>query len=58
MVVKNKRELDQVSDPIEVFAIVRRHKLRLNAAKCIFGMSLENFSGHLVSRRGIETNLE
>ena len=56
MVVKRKIESDNVMDLTEVFAILKRHKLRLNAAKYAFGVSLEKFLGHLVTRRGIESN--
>ena len=34
MVVKSKRELDQIRDLTELFTILRNHKLRLNAGKC------------------------
>ena len=34
MVVKSKRELDQIRDLTELFTILRNHKLSLNAAKC------------------------
>ena len=48
MVVKSKKESDHVKDLTEVFTILRRHKLRLNAAKCSFGVSSGKFLGHLV----------
>ena len=34
MVVKSKEEFGHLSDLGEVFAILRKHKLRLNASKC------------------------
>ena len=55
MVVKRKRELDHVRDLIEVFTILKRHKLRLNATKCAFEVSSRKFLEHLVMRRGILT---
>ena len=58
MVVKRKKELDHVSDLTKVFAILKRHKLRLNTAKCVFRVSLGKFLGYLVTRRGIEVNPE
>ena len=58
MVVKSKKELDHVRDLIEVFVILKRHKLRLNAAKCAFRINSEKLLGHLVTRRGIEVNPE
>ncbi|GFS33557.1 hypothetical protein Acr_00g0029250 [Actinidia rufa] len=58
MVMKSKEELDHIRDLTEVFRILKKHKLRLNTAKCAFGVSSGNFLEHLVTRRGIEVNLE
>ncbi|GFZ14587.1 hypothetical protein Acr_24g0007770 [Actinidia rufa] len=58
MVVKRKGEPGHVRDLTEVFAILRKHKLRLNAANCAFEVSLGKFLGHLVTRREIEANPE
>ncbi|GFZ15662.1 hypothetical protein Acr_25g0000710 [Actinidia rufa] len=58
MVVKSKEESDHLRDLIEIFAILQQHKLRLNAAKCAFGVGSGKFLGHLVTRRGIEANPE
>ena len=56
MVVKSKEEPYHIKDLTEVFAILRRHKLRLNAVKCAFEVNLRKFWGHLMMRRGIEVN--
>ena len=58
MVVKSKKESNYIRDLIEVFTILRRHKLKLNATKCAFGVSSGKLLGHLVTRRGIEANPE
>ena len=58
IVVNSKRELDHVRDLAKVFKILRKHKLRLNTAKCAFEVSPEKFLGHMVTRQGIKTNLE
>ena len=58
MVVKSIEESDHIRDLTEIFAILQEHKLRLNAAKCAFGVSSGKFLGHLVTRRGIEANPE
>ena len=58
MVVKSREESDHIRDLTEVFAILRKNKLRLNAAKCAFGVGSGKFLGHLVTRRGIEANPE
>ena len=50
MVVKSKEEPDHIRDLTEVFTILKRHKLRLNATKCAFGVSSEKFLGHMVTR--------
>ena len=35
---------------------MRRHKLRLNASKCSFGVGSGKFLGYMVTHRGIEVN--
>ena len=39
IVVKIKEEPDHISDLIKAFTILRRHKLKLNTMKCVFGVS-------------------
>ena len=39
-----------------IFEILRRHKLRLNASKCSFGVRSGKFLGYMVTHRGIEVN--
>ena len=41
-----------------IFEILRKHKLRLNASKCSFGMGLGKFLGYMVTHHGIEVNLD
>ena len=38
MVVKNKVVPEHVGDLASIFGILRKHKLRLNASKCSFGV--------------------
>ena len=38
MVVKSKVEFEHVNDLEDIFRILRRHKLRLNASKCSFSV--------------------
>ena len=38
MVVKTKLESEHVNDLGNIFEILKRHKLRLNASKCSFGV--------------------
>ena len=54
--VKSKLESKHVNDLRNTFEILRRHKLRLNVAKCSFGVGLGKFLGYMVTHRGIELN--
>ena len=56
MVVKSKQEMQHVDDLKEVFEVLRRHKLRLNADKCVFGVGADKFLGYLITNREIEVN--
>ena len=58
MVVKSKTESKHVNDLRDIFRILRRHKLRLNASKCSFGVGLGKFLGYMVTHFGIEVNLD
>ena len=58
MVVKSKVVSEHVGDLKNIFEILRKHKLRLNASKCSFGMGLGKFLGNMVTHRGIEVNLD
>lgn len=56
LVVKSKQQTQHVEDLQGVFEVLRRHKLRLNAEKCAFGVGAGKFLGYLISSRGIEVN--
>ena len=56
MVVKNKVESEHVNDLRNIFEILRKHKLRLNAFKCSFGIGSGKFLGYMVTHRGIEVD--
>ena len=56
MVVKSKVASKHVGDLRNIFEILRRHKLRLNASKCSLGFGLGKFLGYTVTHRGIEVN--
>ena len=43
MVVKTKVVFEHVDDLTNIFGILRKHKLRLNASKCSFGVSSGKF---------------
>ena len=56
MVVKSKVVSEHVGDIGNIFEILRKHKLRLNASKCSFGVGSGKFLGYMVTHRGIEVN--
>ena len=56
MVVKSKVASDHVEDLTNIFEILKKHKLRLNAFKCSFGVGSGKFLGYMVTHRGIEVN--
>ena len=56
MVVKSKVVSEHVGDLGDTFEILRKYKLRLNASKCFFGVSLGKFLGYMVTHHGIEVN--
>ena len=58
MVVKSKLVSKHVGDLKNIFEILRKHKMRLNASKCSFGMGSGKFLGYMVTHRGIEVNLD
>ena len=56
MVVKSKVEAEHLEDLSDIFDVLKRHKLRLNASKCSFSVGSGNFLGYMVTHRGIEVN--
>ena len=56
MMVKSKLVTDHVGNLRNIFEILRKHKLRLNASKCSFGVGSGKFPGYMVTHRGIEIN--
>ena len=58
MVVKSKLVSEHLADLVNIFKILRRYKLRLNASKCSFGVGSGKFLGYMVTYRGIEVNTD
>ena len=58
MVVKSKLKSKHINNLGNIFEILKRHKLRLNASKCSFGVESGKFLGFMVTHRGIEVNLD
>ena len=53
MVVKSRRIEEHVPNLVKVFEILRRHKLLLNADKCVFSMGSGKFLGCMITTWGI-----
>ena len=56
MVVKSKMVTKHLGDLGNIFVVLWRHKLRLNASKCSFGVGSGKFLSYMVTHRGIEVN--
>ena len=56
--VKSKVVSKHVGDLGNIFKILRKHKLRLNASKCSFGVGSSKFLGYMVTHHGIEVNTD
>jgi hypothetical protein len=58
MLVKSTKSVNQVHDLHKVFETLKQYGMKLNPAKCTFGVSSGKFLGYMVSSRGIEANPE
>ena len=58
MLVKSKEEKDHLDDLKEMFDTLKQYSMKLNPAKCTFGVSSRKFLGFMISQRGIEANPE
>ena len=58
MVVKSKAKSEHVNELGNIFAILRKHKLRLNASKYSFGVGSGKFLGYMVTYCRIEVNFD
>ena len=56
MMVKSKMVSEHVGDLENIFEILRKHKLGLNASKCSFTVGSGKFLGYMVTHWGIEVN--
>ena len=56
MVLKSKVVFEHLGDLSNIFDVLRRDKLRLNASKCSFDVGSDKFLGYMVTHRGIEVN--
>ena len=56
MLVKSTTAELHVARMAEAFQILKEYNMKLNPAKCAFGVSAGRFLGFIVNNRGIETN--
>ena len=56
VVVKSKSCRTHLDDLRQAFLRMHQHNLKMNPAKCVFGVSTGNFLGFLVHHRGIEVD--
>ena len=54
--VMSKKKADLLEDLEETFQNLRRYQMKLNPAKCVFGVPVGKLLGFIVSERGIEVN--
>jgi len=57
-VVKSQLADSLISDLQETFKNLRKYQMKLNPAKCTFGVPAGKLLGYIVSERGIEANPE
>ena len=58
LLVKSKEDTNHLTHLAKAFYILKRFQMKLNPAKCAFGVSSGKFLGHLISQQGIEANPE
>jgi hypothetical protein len=58
VVIKTWEEEGLISDLAEIFDNLRKFKMKLNPKKCTFSVPSGKLLGYMVSRRGIDPNLE
>ena len=56
ILVKSRKELAHLDDLKETFTTLKQYQMKLNPAKCVFGIVSGKFLGFMVSQRGIEAN--
>ncbi|XP_057548270.1 uncharacterized protein LOC130826724 [Amaranthus tricolor] len=56
MITKSKQASQHAADLRETFLTLRRHQMKLNPDKCVFGVTGGKCLGFLVDERGIEAN--
>lgn len=57
LLVKSKHASQYPQHLVELFGMLCEFRIKLNPTKCIFGVTNGKFLGYLVTKRGIEANL-
>ena len=58
MLVKFVKAELHITHLVEAFQVLKSYNMKLNQAKCFFGVSAAKFLGFIVNSRGIESNLD
>jgi hypothetical protein len=58
MLVKSAKAVSHIHDLHEAFGMLKQYRMKLNPAKCAYGVSSRKFLGYMVLSRGIEANPE
>ncbi|KAL0434832.1 UNVERIFIED_CONTAM: Retrovirus-related Pol polyprotein from transposon.6 [Sesamum radiatum] len=58
MLVKSKQMEQHLANLAEIFDTLRKFRMKLNPAKCAFGVRSGKFLGYMVIEKGIEVNSE
>ena len=58
IIAKSKTEEQHLVNLRKLFERLRKYRLRLNPAKCTFGVKLGKLLGFIISQKGIEVDLE
>ena len=56
MLVKSLKGADHIRHLRQYFDVLNKYNMKLNLAKCTFGVTLGDFLGYIVTQRGIEAN--
>lgn len=56
MLVKSRKSEGHIEDLEEAFGVIRANGMKLNSAKCFFGLRSDKFLCYMVIQRGIEVN--
>ena len=56
MMVKSIKAELHITHLAEAFQVLKSYNMKLNLAKCAFGVSVRKFLGFIVNNQGIETN--